>query len=70
MAYPPTRSRAPTAVGMLTEKADELGVTSISDLKGKSQDLTLYGSPECRQRIDCLLGLEATYGLSSRSSSR
>ena len=29
---------------------------TISDLKGKSQDLTLYGSPECRQRLDCLLG--------------
>ena len=27
------------------------------------QDLTLYGSPECRQRIDCLVGLEEYYGL-------
>ena len=26
-------------------------------------DLTLYGSPECRQRLDCLLGLEQVYGL-------
>ena len=24
---------------------------------------TLYGSPECRQRLDCLLGLEQVYGL-------
>ncbi len=32
-------------------------MTKISDLKGKSQDLTLYGSPECRQRTDCLVGL-------------
>ena len=38
-------------------------MTTISDLQGKSQDLTLYGSPECRQRIDCLLGLEQYYGL-------
>ena len=38
-------------------------VKTISDLKGKSQDLTLYGTPECRQRLDCLLGLEKTYGL-------
>jgi glycine betaine/choline ABC-type transport system substrate-binding protein len=35
----------------------------VSDLKGKSQNLTLYGSPECRQRADCLLGLEQVYGL-------
>jgi osmoprotectant transport system substrate-binding protein len=48
---------------MLKKKADELGVKTISDLKGKSQDLTLYGSPECRQRPDCLVGLEQDYGL-------
>jgi glycine betaine/choline ABC-type transport system substrate-binding protein len=51
------------AVGLLKSKADELGVTSISDLEGKSQDLTLFGSPECRQRVDCLVGLEDGYGL-------
>ena len=48
---------------MLKKKADELGVKKVSDLKGKSQDLTLYGSPECRQRPDCLVGLEQDYGL-------
>ncbi len=45
------------------ETADKLGLKKISDLKGKSQDLTLYGSPECRQRLDCLLGLQQVYGL-------
>ena len=25
--------------------------------------LTLYGTPECRQRMDCLLGLQQVYGL-------
>ncbi len=30
---------------------------------GKSQDLNIYGSPECRQRLDCLLGLQEVYGL-------
>ena len=35
----------------------------ISDLEGQSEDLTLYGSPECRQRLDCLLGLQKVYGL-------
>ena len=48
---------------MLKSRADELGVTNVSDLEGQSEDLTLYGSPECRQRVDCLVGLEDGYGL-------
>jgi glycine betaine/choline ABC-type transport system substrate-binding protein len=48
---------------MLRSRAQELGVETISDLEGESQDLTLFGSPECRQRIDCLLGLQQNYGL-------
>ncbi|MEA2347782.1 MAG: osmoprotectant transport system substrate-binding protein opuBD [Thermoleophilaceae bacterium] len=63
VAFPPTDFTSANAVGMLKSKADELGVTKVSDLEGKSQDLTLYGSPECRQRVDCLLGLEDGYGL-------
>ena len=62
IAYPPTPFSSANAVGMLTETAEELGVSSISDLEDH-QDLTLYGSPECRQRIDCLAGLEEYYGL-------
>jgi glycine betaine/choline ABC-type transport system substrate-binding protein len=63
VAYDPTPFTSANAVGMLKKKADELGVTTVSDLKGKSEDLTLYGSPECRQRVDCLVGLERYYGL-------
>jgi glycine betaine/choline ABC-type transport system substrate-binding protein len=66
-AFPPTPFSSANAVGLLTETADELGVSSISDLEGKSQDMTLYGSPECRQRIDCLVGLERNYGLEFKS---
>jgi glycine betaine/choline ABC-type transport system substrate-binding protein len=62
-AFPPTPFNSANAVGLLTETADELGVATISDLEGVSQDLTLYGTTECRQRIDCLLGLEENYGL-------
>ncbi len=62
-ALPPAPYTNSNEVGLTKKKADELGVTKISDLKGKSQDLTLYGSPECRQRLDCLLGLEKVYGL-------
>jgi glycine betaine/choline ABC-type transport system substrate-binding protein len=57
-ALDPTPFTNSNAVGMLRERAEELGVTTISDLSGKSEDLTLAGSPECRQRPDCLLGLE------------
>jgi glycine betaine/choline ABC-type transport system substrate-binding protein len=66
-AFPPTPFADANALGTLKSTADKLGVTKISDLKGKSQDLTLYGSPECRQRVDCLLGLERVYGLQFKS---
>jgi glycine betaine/choline ABC-type transport system substrate-binding protein/ABC-type proline/glycine betaine transport system permease subunit len=46
------------------QKAQQLGnITKLSDLKGKSQTLTISGPPECQQRVDCLLGLEQVYGL-------
>ncbi len=67
VALPPTPFSSANAVGLLTSKAEELGVESISDLEGKSQDLNLFGSPECRQRIDCLVGLEQNYGLEFNS---
>jgi osmoprotectant transport system substrate-binding protein len=62
-AFAPSPFNSANAVGMLKKRADQLGVKTISDLKGKSQNLTLYGSPECRQRVDCLVGLEQGYGL-------
>jgi glycine betaine/choline ABC-type transport system substrate-binding protein len=62
-AYPPTPFSSANAVGLLSKQADELGVSTISDLEGQSENLTLYGSPECRQRVDCLVGLEENYGL-------
>ena len=63
VAFPPTPFASANAVGTLKTTADKLGLQDISDLQGKSQDLTLYGSPECRQRIDCLLGLQKYYNL-------
>jgi osmoprotectant transport system substrate-binding protein len=65
-ALPPTPFTSSNEVGLLKTKADELGVTKISDLQGKDQDLTLYGSPECRTRRDCLLGLQEVYDLKFR----
>jgi glycine betaine/choline ABC-type transport system substrate-binding protein len=62
-AFDPAPFTSANAVGMLKKKADQLGVTKVSDLEDKAQDLTLYGSPECRQRPDCLVGLQDDYGL-------
>jgi glycine betaine/choline ABC-type transport system substrate-binding protein len=64
VAFAPTPFSSANAVGTLTETADEEGISTISDLEGLSEDLTLAGSPECRERIDCLKGLEDNYGLS------
>jgi osmoprotectant transport system substrate-binding protein len=63
VAFPPTPFTSSNEVAVTKETADRLGLKKISDLEGKSQDLTLYGSPECRQRLDCLLGLQQVYGL-------
>jgi osmoprotectant transport system substrate-binding protein len=62
-ALPPTPFVSSNEVAVTKETADKLGLSKISDLEGQSQDLTLYGSPECRQRLDCKLGLEEVYGL-------
>jgi osmoprotectant transport system substrate-binding protein len=62
-ALEPTPFVSSNEVAVTQETADKLGLQKISDLEGKSQDLTLYGTPECRQRLDCLLGLEQVYGL-------
>ncbi len=62
-ALPPTPFVSSNEVAVTKETADKLKLSKISDLEGKSQDLTLYGSPECRQRLDCKLGLEQVYGL-------
>jgi osmoprotectant transport system substrate-binding protein len=62
-ALPPTPFTNSNEVAVTKETADELGLQNISDLKGKAGDLTMYGSPECRQRLDCLLGLQEVYGI-------
>ncbi|MGH2923308.1 MAG: glycine betaine ABC transporter substrate-binding protein [Solirubrobacterales bacterium] len=61
--FEPAPFQSENAVGLLSSRADELGVETISDLEGQSDQLTLFGSPECRQRSDCLLGLQDGYGL-------
>lgn len=67
VVFGPTPFASANAVGLLTSRAEELGVEKVSDLEGVSEELKLYGSPECRQRIDCLLGLQENYGLDFES---
>jgi osmoprotectant transport system substrate-binding protein len=62
-AFPPTPFTSSNEVAVTAETAQKLGLKNISDLSDKAKDLTLYGTPECRKRMDCLLGLETVYGL-------
>jgi glycine betaine/choline ABC-type transport system substrate-binding protein len=62
-ALPPTPFTDSNGVAMAKDKAAKLGVKTISDLKDKAPSLTFYGTPECPQRPDCLLGLKDVYGL-------
>jgi len=63
-ALPPTPFENTYRLGMTKEGAAKIGdPKTISDLKGKEGDLAITGFPECKQRQDCLLGVEDTYGL-------
>jgi glycine betaine/choline ABC-type transport system substrate-binding protein len=63
VAFAPTPFTDSNGFAMTKARAEELGITKLSDLADKAKDLTLYGPPECRQREDCALGLEKVYGL-------
>ncbi len=64
IALPQTPFTDSNALGMTKEKAAELGnPKTISDLKGKSQNLTIAASAECFKRTDCALGFKKVYGL-------
>jgi osmoprotectant transport system substrate-binding protein len=67
VALPPTPFTSSNEVAVTKETAQKYGLTNISDLAKVAGQLKLYGSPECRQRLDCLLGLQQTYGLKFKS---
>jgi osmoprotectant transport system substrate-binding protein len=62
-AFEPTPFTSSNEVAVTQQTAEENNLTTISDLEGVAGDFTLYGTPECRQRLDCLLGLQEVYGL-------
>jgi osmoprotectant transport system substrate-binding protein len=63
VAFEPTPFASANAVGLLKTTAEKYHLKTISDLEGVSEKLSIYGSPECEERIDCLAGLEKLYGL-------
>jgi osmoprotectant transport system substrate-binding protein len=63
VAFPPTPFTSSNEVAVTMETAERLGLQKISDLSAKASELTLAGSPECRERYDCLLGLKRVYDL-------
>ncbi len=51
------------ALVMKKSKANELGVTSIADLAGKADQLTVGGPPEWKTRLTGIPGFKKIYGL-------
>jgi osmoprotectant transport system substrate-binding protein len=62
-AFPPTPFTSSNEVAVTKETAEKYNLKNISDLSEVAGEMDLYGTPECRQRMDCLLGLEQIYGL-------
>jgi glycine betaine/choline ABC-type transport system substrate-binding protein len=63
-ALAPTPFENTYRLGITKATAKKLGdPKTISDLKGKESKLSISGFPECKQRQDCLLGVQDTYGL-------
>jgi osmoprotectant transport system substrate-binding protein len=63
VAFPPTPFTDSNEVAVTKQTAQKYHLKKISDLSKVASKLTLYGSPECRKRLDCLLGLEQVYKL-------
>ena len=59
----PAEAEDKNGFAVTKKTADELKITSLSDLKGKSEDLVFGAGPECPERPLCLIGLKETYGL-------
>ena len=59
----PAEAEDKNGFAVTKKTADELKLTSLSDLKGKAGDLVFGAGPECEERPLCLIGLKETYGL-------
>jgi osmoprotectant transport system substrate-binding protein len=59
----PSEAQDTNAFVVTKETADKYDLTTVSDLAGVSDSLTLGGPPECPTRPFCLVGLKEIYGL-------
>lgn len=59
----PSEAQDKNALAVTQATADELGLSTVSDLQDEAGNLVLGGPPECPQRPLCLPGYEDTYGL-------
>ena len=50
------------AFAMTQDKANSLGIKTLSDMAGKAGQLVMIGPAECAEREDCLKGLITAYG--------
>jgi glycine betaine/choline ABC-type transport system substrate-binding protein len=61
-ALPRTPFENTYRLGATKQTAQRLGLRNTSDLKGRAPRLKITGYPECRQRLDCYVGVQRTYG--------
>jgi osmoprotectant transport system substrate-binding protein len=63
VAAQPASAQDANAIVVTAATAARYHLRSIADLARQAPDLVFGGPPECRERADCLLGLERAYGL-------
>ena len=61
-AMPRTPFENTYRLGATKETAQRLAAKTTSQLAPKAKDLKITGYPECRQRLDCYVGLQRVYG--------
>jgi osmoprotectant transport system substrate-binding protein len=66
-SFPPTPFTSSNEVAVTRKTARRYKLRKISDMARVAGKLRLYGSPECRERLDCLRGLQQVYGLHFKS---
>jgi osmoprotectant transport system substrate-binding protein len=60
-AFPPTPFGIANAVGMLRRTAEQRGLKTDSDLKGKAEEMTIKAPTYCHLSQECLGGIELHY---------
>ncbi len=63
VALAPTPFVSSNGFAVTQATAQKDGLKTLSDLSKVASTFTISGGPECKQREDCLLGLENVYGL-------